>query len=294
MIASLFKTIIMKLVGIRYFLVEGQQLLFENVTDKNPNDVFIKILTDNEITNHRKGRYTFRLKREKNNYIGFFFKEAKTEVISLSEDDFNEEVIENWDRLLLSIDPVQQLILIQFKQSIASPKQVCNVIKKKCAEVLFNETGYALKLNFITDESAFWEIIDNSSGVFEIHFALMSPNLFGDKKKNANDFLKEVKNKYNNDEIGITFKNDNANLKFDRDEINDFKDYLEDGGGRWTLKVLDRNKKRKKNYKSSDSLKKVDMKLEDESQENIVAKLDDISSRLSSIYREISSFNIKE
>lgn len=277
----------MKIFGLRYFSIRAENTLFELPDNLQPNQLFVYSINQNLRVEYYGRNYTIRLiehKVDTRYIIGYFLKSVDLNLISLDENLFNEQEIENWEKVLFVIDQETQIIAFEQDSNIATPENIKNVIEL-ISNAAIKTWGYNVKLEFIVDKFRFWTIIEKSSGIFQIAFKLNAPNLFGGSKR-ANEWLRELKERHNMTSVGVDVKNENAALKYDHDELESYRDYADSGGGEWTLTVL--QAKRKKKYKSSNHLRRQDLDLDDDSPRFILNNIETLIQKMSSI---ISVFN---
>lgn len=244
----------MKLFALRYFVIKTSYLLFEDENVKTPSEYFTKPILNKEEVLYYNKKYTTRLlndEGEKRYYLGFLLKSADTNLIQLEDELFDEEEIPNWEKLFFVIDTEEQIFLCEHNLPVATPENIKNVLQK-LTEKRALENGCEVKLEFIVDEFQFWDIIKSADGIYQIAFELNAPNLFGGRKK-ANEWLTVLKEKHNMTKVSVDFRNENADLKYEEEELESYRDYSDSGGGNWTLGIL--KGKRKKQYKSVNHLK---------------------------------------
>lgn len=279
----------MKFFAIRYFAIKSSYTLFpiENVA---PKDFFtIPFLRQEEVKYYGK-IYTSRIiKRDINpRYIlGYLLKSKDTHLIHLEKDLFDESEILNWEKLFFIIDREKQLFVCEQNSSVASPANVKNVLMHLTKKVDLD--GYEIKFDFLIDEFAFWNIINESKGIYQIAFDLTAPNLFGGTKK-ANEWLKNLKDKHNMSSISIDIRNENSELNYDEEELESYRDYADSGGGNWTLGILQSNH-RKKRYSSANHIKTKEVDFDPSHPNEIKKSLDDILNFLTKIIQDLDGSN---
>lgn len=248
----------MKFFGIRYFnIVDQQSELFKG---NNPEKLFLSPFLNNDEVGFRNKIYTTRVffREDDDRFLaGCFFKSKDTHVIALKENDFDETDILNWEKLYFIIDTEDQIFACQLKQSVANPSTIRNRILD-LAQRYYRNSGYSLKLEFLRERESFWNLIKGSEEIYEINFSLNAPNLFG-LSKEATGFLREVKDIYNIDSLDIGLKNENGTLLYDESELEPLRDYADDGGGKWTVKILEDGKKQTHSSDSYFSAKEIDL-----------------------------------
>ena len=248
----------MKFFAIRYFSVKASITLFPLDEGLKPRDLFTFPLLNKREATYYNRIYTARILNDNPNdniILGYLLKSKDTHLIELDQDLFNEEDIQNWEKLFFIIDRTKQIIVFEHNSTVATPDNVKNVLYKLTTNYA-SSFGYDIKLDFLVDKFAFWEIIENSNGLYQIAFDLNAPNLFGGSKK-ANEWLTTLKEKHNMTEVSVDFRNESADLTYDGEELESYRDYADSGGGNWTLGVLEDG--RKKQYKSANHLRRKEI-----------------------------------
>lgn len=250
----------MNFYAIRYFVVKSSLTLFPLEEGLQPKDLFTLPLVNRLETKYYKRTYTARILNDnpKERYLaGYLLKSTDTHVIQLDKDLFNESDIPNWEKLFFDIDTERQIVIFEYNTPIATPDNVKNVLHQLINKSA-NQSGYEVKLDFLVDKFAFWDIIKESVGIYQIAFNLNAPNLFGGSKK-ANEWLKNLKEKHNMSNVAFDFRNENSELSYDQEELESYRDYADSGGGSWTLGVLQNG--RKKKYKSVNHLRRKEVEI---------------------------------
>jgi hypothetical protein len=248
----------MNFFAIRYFAVKASITLFPLDDGLGPKDLFTFPILNKKETSYYGKTYTARILNSNPNdniILGYLLKSTDTHLIELDQELFNEEDIQNWEKLFFTIDRTKQIIVFEHNSTVATPDNVKNVLLK-LTENYASSFGYDIKLDFLVDKFAFWEIIKKSNGLYQIGFDLNAPNLFGGSKK-ANEWLATLKEKHNMTEVSVDFRNESANLTYDEDELESYRDYSDSGGGKWTLGVIEEGRKRK--YQSANHLRRKEM-----------------------------------
>lgn len=278
----------MNFFAIRYFVVKSSLTLFP-VEGQEPKDLFLEPLKNKTEAKYYNRIYTTRILNQNldDRYlIGYFLKSTDTHVIYLEHEFFNEEDIENWEKLFFILDTKRQVIAIETQTQIATPENVKNVLYQLTYKNA-NNNGFDIKIDFLVDQFAFWDIINESDGVYQIAFDLNAPNLFGGSKK-ANDWLSELKEKHNMSSVGVDFKNENAALRFEDEELESYRDYADSGGGSWTLGVL--QNKRKKKYKSANHLRKKEIEFNANEPSKLKNNLTSVIEKLKNVINALDDF----
>lgn len=276
----------MNFFAIRYFSVKASITLFPLDEGMEPKDLFTKPILGKKETTYYNRIYTARILNDKssdNLILGYLLKSVDTHLIELDKELFSEEDIQNWEKLFFAIDKKKQIIVFEHNSTIATPDNVKNVLLKLTGNYA-SSFGYDIKLDFLVDKFAFWEIIEGSNGLYQIGFDLNAPNLFGGSKK-ANEWLKTLKEKHNMSEVSVDFKNESADLTYDKDELESYRDYADSGGGNWTLGVMENN--RKKQYKSSNHLRRKEMEFNADNPKSVKQNIDILIERFRALEENI-------
>lgn len=277
----------MKLFGLRYFSIKSENTLFDLPDQLTPGNLFVYALNKNITIDYYGKSYTTRLVVQTVSaryLVGYILKSTDVHLINLDEKLFSEEDIINWEKIFFVIDQETQIFACQHNYDIATADNIKNVL-----EILTNAAissfGYVVKLEYIVDKFKFWNIIEESNGIFQIAFKLNAPNLFGGSKV-ANQWLKELKDKHNMTTVGVDVRNENAALTYDEEELESYRDYADSGGGEWTLAVLQKGRRRK--YKSANHLRQKDLDLENDSPSFILRNIEDVFRKMIDIFDSLN------
>lgn len=280
----------MKFFAIRYFVVKSSLTLFPLEEGMEPKDLFtFPIITSKEI-NYYNRTYTTRLLNSNPDdrfLIGYLLKSIDIHLIELDDKLFNEEDIKNWEKLFFIIDTVKQVIVIEHQTQVASEDNTRNVLYQLTEEIA-SSNGYEVKLDFLVDKFAFWDLINECTGIYQIAFELNAPNLFGGSKK-ANEWLADLKQKHNMTQVAVDFRNENAELNYHAEELESYRDYADSGGGNWTLGIIkDGCKKR---FKSEQHLRKEEIEFNADNPNYLRENLQIVVEKLQQIIIKLDDFN---
>ncbi len=283
----------MNFFAMRYFIVQSSQTSLFPLVDDNikPKDLFLFPLINRQETNYYNKKYTTRLvsANPNDNYIvGYLLKSTDTHLIQLDKELFNESDLPNWEKLFFIIDTEKQMLLVEYNTPVATPENVKNVLIHLTRKTVASN-GYTVKLDFLVDKFAFWKIIQDATGIFQIAFDLSAPNLFGGTKK-ANEWLKTLKEKHNMTNVSVDFRNENAELLYDEEELESYRDYADSGGGNWTLGVLQNG--RKKKYYSVNHLRKKESELNTDNPNYIRDNLEEVKQLLIKLLKSIDDLEL--
>ena len=279
----------MKFFAIRYFVVKSSLTLFPLEEEMEPKDLFTFPIANNLETKYFNRTYTTRLLNRNLNdryLVGYLLKSTDTHLIKLETELFNEEDIQNWEKLFFILDTKKQIIAVEHQNQIATAENVKNVLFKLTSKTATN-SGYEIKLDFLVDKFAFWEIIKVSQGLYQIAFDLNAPNLFGGSKK-ANDWLNNLKEKHNMTKVAVDFRNENGELGYEEEELESYRDYADSGGGHWTLGVIENGRKRR--YKSANHLRREEVEFDANDPNYLRQNLEYIIERLKEIINKLDDF----
>jgi hypothetical protein len=275
----------------RYFVVQSAYTLFPLPDNLKPQDLFILPFKGQQEIKYYNKKYTTRLVNTNLNdryLIGYLLKSTDTHLIQLDKDLFKEQDIQNWEKLFFIIDTEKQVILFEYNTPIATPDNIKNVLYLLTKSDT-HERGFEVKLDFLVDKYAFWQIIKEANGIYQIAFDLNAPNLFGGSKK-ANEWLKTLKEKHNMTNVKVDFRNENADLRYEEEELDSYRDYADSGGGNWTLGVLQNG--RKKKYYSADHLRKKEVEFSADDPKFIRDNLEYIRQRLIDVIKAIDDLEL--
>lgn len=277
----------MKLFGLRYFSIKSENTLFDLPEQLTPGNLFVYALNQNVTIEYYGKSYTTRLVVQTVSaryLVGYFLKSTDVHLINLDEKLFSEEDILNWEKVFFVIDQETQIFACQQNYDVATADNIKNVL-----EILTNAAissfGYVVKLEYIVDKFKFWNIIEESNGIFQIAFKLNAPNLFGGSKV-ANQWLRELKDKHNMTTVGVDVRNENASLTYVEEELESYRDYADSGGGEWTLAVLQKGKRRK--YKSANHLRQKELDLDNDSPNFILRNIEDVFRKMIDIFASLN------
>jgi hypothetical protein len=279
----------MKFFAIRFFAVQSSYTLFQEENLVPSDYFFLPFQKQPEIKYYGK-TYTTRIlnleSEKKQRYlIGYILKSKDIHLIHLEQELFNESEVQNWEKLFFIIDREKQLFVCEQNSTVATPINVKNVLLNLTRSYA-QDNGYEIKLDFLVDKFAFWEIIHEARGIYQIAFNLNAPNLFGGSKK-ANEWLSSLKNVYNMTEVGVDFRNNDAELKYDEEELESYRDYADSGGGSWSLGILQTNG-RKKRFRSENHLRTKEIEFDASNPKKIKQTLNDILSWLVNIANDLA------
>jgi hypothetical protein len=226
-----------------------------NPPERSKENILIKAILNNLEFKRKQTNYAFRI-NEFSDIEAFstLCKLQKTRIGNLEKHGVDKQKVNNWLEIPFYVNYKRQLLLFVQRNSVIKIQDLASLLST------IDEEGqkrdhYSIKVEPIINPTKFWSTIEESEGLFEINFELNAPNLFG-AYKSANEFQKELKSIYNQDAVKFGIENKNANLKYDTETLESFRDYADSGGGHWLLKILKNGRKRViKSYQNARSLK---------------------------------------
>ena len=179
----------------------------------------------------------------------------KTEV-NLHDRNFESHQAEDFPPVVWFWDREEQVILVENKRPVFSSANVAAKTFEKIANnITLAESSLRAHIKPKLIESKFWETFESFEYVKEVRLSLISPNLFGDTKKEIGEFLHEVAGETNASEFSPVFRNADGNLHLKPSKwLNAMIDWIKDGAGEWSIKG---RKKLKDKYKTITSKQKV-------------------------------------
>ncbi len=164
------------------------------------------------------------------------------------EEDF-PPVVWFWDR-------EEQAILIENKRSVfSSANMAARTFENIANNITLAENSLRAYIKPKLVESAFWDTFNSFHYVREVKLNLVSPNLFGNTKKEIGEFLHEVSDQTNASEFAPIFRNADGNLHLKPSKwLDAMIDWIQDGAGEWSIRG---KKKLKDQYKTINSKQRV-------------------------------------
>jgi hypothetical protein len=238
---------ITKFFAYRYFLVPNEQISIfqQQIREKNLliREVFKELESKNKLSKilgDRKYLLYFYNKISDDIYVCKFAKETHFVKYEEGDIDINNINDSEYPFIYIIVDLSRQIILFEHKPSIF---RTPTASKYKFIEWITTDKDmfdYNLKIDEITYEHAFWDYIERSDSIYEIVLNMKSPNLF-DGWLEANNFLKMIKELFNNTESEIKLSNEKGKLVIDKKYFETFIRYITGGGGYWRLKAKIQN-----------------------------------------------------
>lgn len=284
----------LKFYGLRYFVSSTQMKLDLGIdSKKKPSDIYVVDI----ITNRNKG-YEYRSQKYKFTVypfsssdrfiLGYLLKHKPKEITDIqgAENEPKISMVTNWERVIFLLDKENQCLLVQSKNSAIEEEVVKNALTGICNQLATN-AGYQVRFEYIVQPEAFWNVIEEARGIIQVSFDLDAPNLFGSRMA-ANELMKQAKENYNISSAKIELTNVNAklNLVKEREEFEKYREYADNGGGTWSLKVIMDGKKPRR-FHSKKFLKKEESPIKNDKPNWIKSNLESVKEVLIQVIGKI-------
>lgn len=243
----------------RYFIVPLEEHLFTKpASERQRLTWFENAFLVNRI--HRpfeSKEYAIRITEEDGNFkCGKLSKKTLHHIHEITTDDIEDVMTEDWPYLefMCDLSPGAQTLVIEYNSSVIYRVATLKFILEAIANGAMFQHGYAVKFDPILDDKTFWKIIDDSPGVFSVTFSLNSPNLFG-AESSANEALASIRDMFNNTKTEVTLSNEKGLLKVPKEAVDKYREYVDKGGGEWTLRTRTKSKRKRKYVSTERALK---------------------------------------
>jgi len=243
---------IAKYICLRVFFVPIEDHLFTEPASHEQRVVWLQesFLSNRQFKTHSGTEYVVRVNSNPSKYqfFGKISKRSTRLLHTVTPDDIQEEPHADWPYVPFYADlhPKKQKIVIEYLSSFM-PK--IRPFVRHLSEIASREMfryGYSASFATLNDESSFWDVLDRSQGIYSIRFRLTSPNIFGASAK-ANEALKQLQRQFHNNSVEFKLTNDLGELVVPHDEIDDYREYVDRGGGEWEVTEKRDGRKRKIN-----------------------------------------------
>lgn len=245
----------------RGFIIHNGQITVEEILEtgyyenKNPLRDVIKRL---------KGESNFPYKyNEESEVILYFYKEISEDIVILQfarkkdlkirrpkEKGIEEGEEKDFPYVYIIVDLKTQVFLFEHDRSAFYATSASKNSFQKLINIYLREYNYTIEFEKILDKGEFWYHIKKMDRINYVKLSLNSPNLFGGMFE-TNDFLKMLKDIYNNKKVELALINEDSTLEnINEEDLDDAIRYIENGGGNWSIKgVTNQNDVIKKNSK---------------------------------------------
>lgn len=178
-----------------------------------------------------------------------------------------------------------QKFLIQSNTQVFENYNTCRDVIQNIMNNFYRDSykDVVIEINPILKEEEFWSFFGENKKIYNLHFSLCTPNLFGAETA-ATDFLDDVKENTGANHADITFSNSDGNIIPNRKGINSFVEYVSAGGGTWHITYSESDGKKMKVSSTQKSYKiNIPMTIEELNNNLDKQKLDSIIEALSII-----------
>ncbi|MGV8155185.1 MAG: hypothetical protein ACLKAO_12940 [Alkaliphilus sp.] len=184
-------------------------------------DILTKLKTEIKLTiEHKKKKYLFyHIAQRRERYLLLkLAKEKERELHVEGAFDIENETMQDYPYVYIMLDTTKQIILMQHMKSIFNSTSMGTDIFSYFLNQRTSEYDYEVSINPMLLRDSFWLSIDGLDSIHEVEFTLEAPNLF-DGFLNIDDFLKRVKEKYNNTRTTTKLVNNTESLILAKDNI---------------------------------------------------------------------------
>jgi hypothetical protein len=171
------------------------------------------------------------------------------------KDDSYEKVALLWDR-------EQQAILLERNTTIYyEPERLFEYIQSHL-NLALSHYGLSVTIRVIPEPMSFWKTIEKYEKIYSVRFKLTIPNMFGFTQKSLADWLQGFKEEANATEVTTEVSNPEGKLELNTTDpqLHEAVNWVEKGGGEWSVVGGGKGKKRTSRSKtsSSKSMKRLD------------------------------------
>lgn len=172
---------------------------------------------------------------EKNRYIiGKFAKLRHIETGVRVPGNIVPRKQDDWVGSTTIIDTFTQHIFVEKNWKFGNTEQIEKALNVGISKPILEEFNCRVFVKGKTDESIFWDIVMDSTNIYNLQLKMVSPNILETNKK-AREALKDLQDVFRQDEIDITLKNDSGDLEIPAWPIANYIDYISEGEGSWKI-----------------------------------------------------------
>jgi hypothetical protein len=263
-----------KYICLRFFIVPMEEHLFTKpAPDAKKLEWFRAAFLANRDYTLGSQEYAIRIAEQEDGLVfGKLSRKRSREAHPKTPDDIKDAMVEDWPYLEFACDcsPGRQLIVIEYNSTVIYMISAMKTVLENLVSGAMFQHGYSVRCEPIIDETTFWNLVENSDGVFALSFVLNSPNLFGAESK-ANEALGDLRRVFNNTRVKVGFENERGLLKVPRKTVESYREYADKGGGEWTITTRAKGKGRKRKHSSTQRALKITA--EKRGDENLVSRL---------------------
>ncbi|MAA88058.1 MAG: hypothetical protein CME39_10440 [Haliea sp.] len=190
-------------------------------------------------------------------YIGKLAKLKKQQTGEKVPGDIVEFEHDNWIPITVVIDIDTQHIFVRKDWRFGTPEHIARSLQVAFSEPIFSVYNHRVFIEGKSEASTFWNIVESKSKIYRLDFKLISPNIL-DTNQKARDALESLKEVFGQDEIDISLKNENGDLKIPEEPISNYLDYIAEGEGSWSV-VTEGDRGGKKAHSSNENIDTVNL-----------------------------------
>lgn len=172
---------------------------------------------------------------DKNRYIiGKFAKLRRTETGVRVPGNIIPHKQDDWVGSTTIVDTLTQHIFLEKNWKLGKTDQIEKALNYGVSKPILEEYNCKIFVKGKTDENIFWDIVRESTNIYNLHLKMVSPNILETNKK-AREALKDLQDVFKQDEIDVTLKNESGDLKVPLQPIENYIDYISEGEGSWKI-----------------------------------------------------------
>lgn len=190
-------------------------------------------------------------------YIGKLAKLKKQQTGEKVPGDIVEFEHDNWIPITVVIDIDTQHIFARKDWRFGAPEHIARSLQTAFSEPVLSVYNHRIFIEGKSEASTFWKIVESKSKIYRLDFKLISPNIL-DTNQKARDALESLKEVFGQDEIDISLKNENGDLKVPEEPISNYLEYIAEGEGSWSV-VTEGDRGGKKAYSSNENIDTVNL-----------------------------------
>lgn len=268
----------------RYSLIPNVQISIQQYLDnETKEEVLLKWLKSFETKNCQSngGKFSFYCtKISENRYVLKFAKKTEKKINQATSDDIILKLVDDYPYSVILIDTETQIMLIQKNTKVCQDVKLLKNTIAKCITSFLKKKGIAMYIELLTKKNDFWKYVnENNKNIQSVEFTLISPN-FLKSAKTAKEFVKSLKDEYNNDSVTIRLVNEEGNLAISEKQnfISDAVKYSSSGCGKWKI--------RSKNLKP---LKSEDVTITQNISQNILSLTAENLREIEYVFRKVNA-----
>ena len=190
-------------------------------------------------------------------YIGKLAKLKKQQTGEKVPGDIVEFEHDNWIPITVVLDIDTQHIFARKDWRFGTPEHIARSLQVAFTEPVLSVYNHRVFIEGKSEASTFWNIVESKRKIYRLDFRLISPNIL-DTNQKARDALESLKEVFGQDEIDISLKNENGDLKIPEEPISNYLEYIAEGEGSWSV-VTEGDRGGKKAHSSNENIDTVNL-----------------------------------